>query len=210
MISISIQDLTKFYNTKVIIEGLSFQKNHGIIGVSGPNGSGKSTLLKCLSFLIRPKRGTIRYFENDKELLKEDIRSRIGYVAPYINLYEELTVLENARFIRDLTGSDRSEEELIILLRELQLNDLISKPFGKLSTGQQQRTKLAVAMIRKPDILMLDEPGSNLDTSGLSMMNELMQKAKDRGTLVIIASNDERELRICDHMIELNIHEHLT
>ncbi|MFN1834620.1 ATP-binding cassette domain-containing protein [Balneola sp. MJW-20] len=203
MISISVQDLTKYYNTKVIFEGLSFQKNKGIVGISGPNGSGKSTLLKCMAYLLRPKRGTVDYYENDSLLDKEDVKNRIGYVAPYINLYEELTVMENARFISELTGTDLTDQSLKQLLKDLQLSELMSKPFGKLSTGQQQRTKIAVAMIRKPAILMLDEPGSNLDISGLTMLNELILKTKEKGALVILASNDERELSICDHIIDL-------
>lgn len=204
MITIRLQGLSKSYNDRMIFRDIDLPKTGGIIGISGPNGSGKSTLLRCLAFLMKPLRGEITYFRNEDELSTEDVRQTTGYLAPYINLYEELTVLENARFINELTNTRMPEGELIELLKDLQLGALIRKPFGKLSTGQQQRSKLAISLIRRPEILFLDEPGSNLDRSGLELLDRILEKYDDSGALIFLASNDERELKRCTDRIDLN------
>ncbi|HCD53311.1 MAG TPA: heme ABC exporter ATP-binding protein CcmA [Balneolaceae bacterium] len=204
MIVLQAEQLAKTYNKRVIFEDLSFSHSNGILGIAGYNGSGKSTLLKCLAGLARPSNGTITWKEHDNELQKDEIRPRIGYAAPYINLYAELTALENLEFIADLNTGNTLHPELDELLEFVQMSEFKQQLFKQLSTGQQQRIKLAAALLRNPDILFLDEPGSNLDDKGHELVKSIAFQQKEEDKLVIIASNDPAEIDLCDQAIRLN------
>lgn len=204
MISLQVQGLTRKYNRKTILKGLTFAHSKGTLGIAGPNGSGKSTLMKCLAFLLRPNAGTIQWSENGSPLPSEKVRSLIGYAAPYINLYEELSVTENLEFLAKLGGSTPEPGFYRELLEKVQMHGFEHRLFKTLSTGQQQRVKLAASLVRSPGILFLDEPGSNLDEKGNSLVANIVQEQAQNNTLVIIASNDMREIGLCDQVIELD------
>ena len=203
MISLQVEQLTKKFNQNTIFSGLSFEHQKGVIGISGANGSGKSTLMKCLSFLLRPNSGDIMWKKNELLMNQKEVKSLIGYAAPYINLYAELSVVENLRFLTEASGTPSDDEKLLNLLQKVQIPHLEHQLFGSLSTGQQQRAKLAAALVRNPDILMLDEPGSNLDEKGHLLVSEIVKEASEAGKLVFLASNDPAEIALCDSVIKL-------
>jgi len=203
MLSLEVKQLTKSYNRRMVLSNLSFVHSEGILGISGANGSGKSTLLKCLSFLLRPKNGTIIWKENSNILSKEDIKPLISFSAPYVNLYSELTSFENLEFIQEVSGKGKNPELIREILDFVQMEDFSSQLFKQLSTGQQQRIKLASSLVRNPRILFLDEPGSNLDEKGHELVSKIVQHQKHNGTLVVIASNNPAEIELCDNVIEL-------
>lgn len=201
MISVKATDLTKKFNNKIIFQGLSFEHRNGVFGIAGDNGSGKSTLLKCLAYLLRPNSGKVEWKKSEKLLSQKEMKSQLGYAAPYINLYAELTVAENLQFLKEARGNISSEKDLFNLLRRCQILHLKDQLFGSLSTGQQQRAKLAAALVNDPDILMLDEPGSNLDKDGHALVSSIIENEVSKGTLVIIASNDPDEISLCHHVL---------
>ncbi|MFP8489172.1 ATP-binding cassette domain-containing protein [Gracilimonas sp. Q87] len=201
MISVKATDLTKKFNNKIIFQGLSFEHRNGVFGIAGDNGSGKSTLLKCLAYLLRPNSGNIEWKKSEKLLSQKEMKSQLGYAAPYINLYAELTVAENLQFLKEARGNVSSEKDLFNLLKRCQILHLKDQLFGSLSTGQQQRTKLAAALVNDPDTLMLDEPGSNLDKDGHALVSSIIENEVSKGTLVIIASNDPDEISLCHHVL---------
>ena len=203
MISLSVKGLTKRYNRKPIFIDLSFEHTNGVLGIAGSNGSGKSTLLKCLAYLTRAQKGTIEWKKQELELTKDDIKGRVGYAAPYINLYDELTSYENLEFLLQVAGMSIQMTHINSLIDQVQMKDHRQKLFKSLSTGQRQRIKIAAALIRKPDIVLLDEPGSNLDESGQELIKKIVNMQKAKNKLVIIASNDPREIKLCDQVIEL-------
>ncbi|HKK25083.1 MAG TPA: ABC transporter ATP-binding protein, partial [Gracilimonas sp.] len=166
MISVKATDLSKKFNAKVIFQGLTFEHEKGVFGIAGDNGSGKSTLLKCLAFLLRPNSGKIEWTHSEDPLSQNEVKTRLGYAAPYINLYAELTVAENLKFLKEARGELCHSDMLNSLLNRCQIDHLRDRLFGNLSTGQQQRAKLAAALVNEPELLMLDEPGSNLDRNG--------------------------------------------
>ncbi|HBX64817.1 MAG: hypothetical protein CL670_05490 [Balneola sp.] len=182
---------------------LSFSHSEGILGVSGANGSGKSTLLKCLSYLLRPNSGDIIWKKDEQIMNQKEVKAHIGYAAPYINLYAELSVFENLKFLVEAGGIPAKTGELINLLERVQVPHLKDQLFGSLSTGQQQRAKLAASLVRNPKILMLDEPGSNLDEKGHALVSTIVKEASASGALVFLASNDPNEISLCDSVIEL-------
>ncbi|MEX0723714.1 MAG: ABC transporter ATP-binding protein [Gracilimonas sp.] len=203
MISLQVDNLTKKFNRHIIFSSLSFEHENGILGISGANGSGKSTLMKCLAFLLRPTSGSILW-KDDKHLMNQkELKARIGFAAPYINLYTELSVLENLRFLIEAGGNRANEEQLAKLLQRVEISHLKDQLYGSLSTGQQQRAKLASALVRDPDVLMLDEPGSNLDEKGHELVTRIVQEAYEDGKLIFIASNDPSEIALCDKIIEM-------
>ncbi|MEX0719445.1 MAG: ABC transporter ATP-binding protein [Balneolaceae bacterium] len=205
MISLRAKKLFKKFNQKTIFKELSFEHSEGVLGISGANGSGKSTLIKCLAFLLRPNNGSVEWLRDGKELEQREVKMCIGFAAPYINLYTELSVLENLRFLVEVGGIQADEQHLKKLLHRVQISHLEHQLFGSLSTGQQQRAKLASALLRNPGILLLDEPGSNLDKQGNELVSEIVKNAASNGTLVILASNNSEEIKLCDQVIELAV-----
>lgn len=203
MISLKAKNLRKKFNTKTVFEGLSFEHHTGVLGISGSNGSGKSTLLKCLAYLLRPHSGSV-VWKNDEHLMNQkEVKSHIGYAAPYINLYAELSVAENLIFLMEAGGAQAKTEEIHTLLERAQIPHLRDQLFGSLSTGQQQRAKLAAALVRNPKILMLDEPGSNLDEKGHELVSSIVHSEAEKGTLIFLASNDPNEIDLCDEVIDM-------
>lgn len=203
MIELSVTHLTKKYNQKVIFGDLNFTHSKGILGISGSNGSGKSTLLKCLAGLLRPNKGEIVWHFNSQKFKTSEIKKKIGYAAPYINLYDDLTVLENLEFLAEISGQSHDQRFFSELLNKTETDIFQHKLFKSLSTGQQQRAKLAASLIKKPKILFWDEPGSNLDQKGRTLVENIAKDEAEKETCVIIASNDVEEISLCDNIIRV-------
>lgn len=205
MIHLKADNLEKRFGQKSVFSNLSIDTKTPVLGIAGVNGSGKSTLLKCLAGLLKPTSGSVQWTVNGKKIKRTDVKNRLGFAAPYVQLYEELTIRENLEFIRNV----RSLSQLISisnLLEPLGASQLLELHFGELSTGQQQRIKLAASIIHDPEILLLDEPGSNLDEAGKEMIASLVEQYKTSNRMVVIASNQQDELALCNEIIELSKH----
>lgn len=205
MIHLQATSLSKFFGRKEVFSGLSFSYETTVLGISGANGSGKSTLLKCLTGLMKPSSGTVNWKVRDADLTLKTLKRHLGFAAPYIQLYEELTAEENLKFLTNLQNG-RPAEPVESLLNRFEVKELASRTYGTLSTGQQQRIKLAAAILHSPEILILDEPGSNLDASGQSAVKHLVAEYRDNQKMVLLASNQGSELDLCDEILNLNQH----
>lgn len=202
MVTLKVDKLTKSYASVPVFRSLSFQFNGGIIGIAGPNGSGKSTLMRCVSGLTRPTSGSVAWTVDQDNYSSGTISTTLGYAAPYVQLYEELTTSENLTFIRNL----RSAQACVSIpdLNEVfALSEFIDSPFGELSSGQQQRAKLAAAAIHRPSVLCLDEPGTNLDEAGHRIVKQMIRSCIENNGMVLLASNQPRELDLCDHILQV-------
>ena len=202
MIELNVRQLGKSFGPRQVFSGLSFEFGKGVLGIAGPNGSGKSTLLKCLGNLLLPTRGTIQWLEGGRVLEGQHFQQKLGYAAPYINLYDELSCRENLSFlakVRHINGGLSIGRRL----EEVQLSHVADRLFGKLSTGQQQRLRLASALFHGPDILMLDEPGSNLDDEGQKLIAGIVEQFRSPGKMLIIASNNQHELDLCGRIFSV-------
>lgn len=204
MIQLSIQSLGKRYGNQHVFDNLSYRCSSTILGIAGKNGSGKSTFLKCCTGLIKPSAGTVVWTENGESATPSQIKRRVGFAAPYIQLYEELSVNENLQFLNDLQKSPIPISGLPELLDRFQAGHLSDKLYGKLSTGQKQRVKLAAAVLKNPSVLVLDEPGSNLDEAGREMVKALTEQCRHENQMVLLASNLTGELDLCDEILDLN------
>lgn len=204
MIHLTVSSLYKNYGAVTALSDISFHATSDIIGVSGHNGSGKSTLLKCLAGILKPTRGEIIWEFDGVMKKKENLLQNLGFSAPYINLYEELTVIENLHFIIEIRNrfNTRKIPEILEYFDCLPFKDSL---FGSLSTGQQQRARLAAATLHDPEVLLLDEPGSNLDQKGRNLVKKISEQYRGRNQgMLIIASNQKEELDLCNQIIDLN------
>ena len=202
--------LSRSFGTRKIIGPLSFSVESGrVLGIAGENGSGKTTLLKVLAGLIRPSEGHARIFlegeEAESGYAPRDAPWCIGWVAPDLALYGELTAEENLDFLQRVRGLAPVPDRARALLEGvgLPLDSHSKKPLGVLSTGQRQRVKLAYATLHEPGVLLLDEPGANLDEAGRAIVQKVVAEQRGRG-IAVIASNDVRDLALADERLSLS------
>ncbi|MFQ5891249.1 MAG: ATP-binding cassette domain-containing protein [Candidatus Methanofastidiosia archaeon] len=199
MIKLKVENLSKKFGSKLVFENLSFEIESGkVFGVTGPNGSGKTTLLNILANLESPSRGKVKIFLDEG---KKD-RNSIGLVSDSFSLYEELTAYENLKFFSQVRNLKKSKEEILELLNFFSLKGRAEDPLSTFSSGMKQRMKLAFALLSSPQILLLDEPTSNLDFEGVEKVLQVLREQRKRG-LVVLATNDARKLEWCDEFLEL-------
>jgi len=166
----------------------------------GENGAGKSTLLRVLAGLLRPTHGTVRLFG---ELDPHDARERIGYMSHAPMLYDELTGQENLDYFRKLYPG-RACLEPADVLRQVGLDPALPRTLGQYSQGMRQRTSLARVLLSMPELLLLDEPFSNMDVESAHQMVELLARFR-QGSRTIVITTHQRELAapIADYVIRL-------
>lgn len=203
MVELKVNSLSKTYTSERVLKNLSFEFSGGIIGIAGPNGSGKSTLMRCISGLTTPTDGSVQWIVSGEEFSNKTVTHALGYAAPYVQLYDELTASENLQFISDLRSTQNCEP-MSVLIQTFDLSDFSDSLFGELSSGQQQRVKLAAAAIHQPKILCLDEPGTNLDEAGHSIVKNMADTCIKNKGMVLLASNQARELDLCEYVVELD------
>lgn len=200
-IKIEAQGLTKKFNRAILFRGLGFSLVPGrSLAVTGPNGSGKSTLLEITALLRRPTLGGVAYSINGVPAQSGDVRSIIGFSSPKINPYGDLTGIENIAFAS--AGDNFSDAEK--LLRKFNLYRDRDKMVKYYSSGMRQRIRFLLAVINNPPVLILDEPGANMDRQGRDIIHEFIDSVKsDR--IIIIATNDDEEAALCGERIQLGV-----
>lgn len=204
MFKVTVQRLSKRFGNKTIFKNIDFESKYSSFGISGYNGSGKTTLLKCLGYMLRPSTGSVTWSQDENEWTPEIFRLKSGYAAPYINHYAELTSLENLFFIGRLRQVPEYTYRSKEILRSIGLSEHMEEAFGNLSSGQQQRLKLAANLLYEPDILFLDEPGTNLDDEGHSLVEKIIGEWRDKKKMIVLASNDHRELDLVEEVIKVD------
>ena len=204
-VRLRFRGIGKRYHRRVVLSGVSGEVGPGeVLLVTGPNGSGKSTLLQILAGLVRATRGTVRYEEGEAALPRERWRHRVGVVAPALALYEELTGMENLEFLARVRGLGTARERCRGLLERVGLDPSRRTPVGGYSTGMRQRLKIAQALLHEPPVLLLDEPGSNLDPEGQDWLARLVEELRAGERTIVVATNDRDEMRWGDRRVELS------
>ena len=181
---ISAKELSKRYGFKRVLEGLTFDVARGdFLVVTGPNGSGKTTLLRLCVGLAIPTAGTLEI---------EPHRSRIGFLGHEPLVYRELTILENLDLYGRLYRVPERRERIGMLLERFGLWDSRRERASALSRGQLQRLALCRAVLHKPDLLILDEPFSGLDTDGAALLDRELTGMRGQRTLLVATHDPER------------------
>ncbi len=201
--TIELKDVTKVFGRRLIFNKINFKLNSGnVYGLAGSNGSGKSTLSKIIAGILSPTRGKVIHSDNGKEIILEKLHNYIGFVSPYLVLYDEFTAEENLIHFAKIRGIDYSEERAKYLLDFFGIYNRRKDLLKAYSSGMKQRMKFIFAMQHEPRMLLLDEPTSNLDNAGKEKVYEAV-KDYSKENIVIIASNESVDLALCSEIIEI-------
>ena len=199
---LKVEGLYKSYGKDTILEDFNLQADRGeIIGLVGENGAGKSTLLRIIATLNRPTSGEVYIDERSYRKNYKKIRQKIGYVPQEIELWEELSVMENMRFFEALSSVSRSVAELKKMLSDLHLEKYNTK-VNRLSGGMKRKLNLAISLMHAPELLLLDEPTAGIDLKSRIEIGKFLKALSDKGTLIIYTSHDMTEIKeLCDRTI---------
>ena len=200
MSDLRARGLAKRFGARRVFGPLDFEVASGkVIAVIGRNGAGKSTLLKIVAGLERASRGEIVWRDQKSE---DQQRLLCGLAAPDAPHPRELSVLENLDFVSSVRGLKLGKDDLLSHLESCGLHGREHDLAGELSSGLRTRLSLSIATLHAPPILLLDEPGANLDESGRALLHRVLEVQRTRG-IALVATNDAREADLCDVRIEL-------
>jgi lipopolysaccharide export system ATP-binding protein len=191
-------DLVKQYGQRAVVNGVSIHASCGeIVGLLGPNGAGKTTTFYMVVGLVRPNSGTIAFRGEMITRMPVYRRARLGlgYLAQEASVFRKLTVEENVLAILEtmrLTKAERTDraEEL---LASLSLTKVAKQRAYTLSGGERRKLEIARALVRKPAILMLDEPFSGVDPLAVHDIQEIVKGLRNRGLGIIVTDHNVRE-----------------
>jgi ABC-type multidrug transport system ATPase subunit len=200
---ISLTDAGKRFNRDWIFRHLTYEFSAGqSYAIIGPNGSGKSTLLQVLSGGMHLNEGSGEWTIDNKQLAGENIYNYISICAPYLEVVEEMTLIEFLNFhagFKPFVSSITSESIIAIL----GLENAVNKQIRNYSSGMRQRVKLAQSIFSDVPVVLLDEPCTNLDAAGIHLYQQLINEHCKNRT-VIVSSNDEVEYGFCKARININ------
>jgi heme exporter protein A len=203
-LKLTLSDIAASYGARTVFRGISLTLRQGeTLVVSGANGSGKSTLLRLLCGLQRPTSGTIGYYWRGSTYAPNEAAPLIGWVAPDLTLYRDLTALENLRFFAQVRRQQCHDGELDALLTRVGLGGRGEDRVSSYSSGMVQRLRYAYALLHSPPVLLLDEPTVTLDERGAAVVADVITAQREVG-ITVIATNDPRELRFGDYVLELH------
>jgi heme exporter protein A len=201
---LTLENIGKDFGHRRIFDKISFNLESGkSAAIVGPNGSGKTTLVRIVCGLIRPSRGKVVYSVNQKRIEIQEVYKHISLVGPYLELYEELTAIENLLFFAKMKRVANARAKILSLMDQLNLTDREHDYVRTYSSGMRQRLKYVFALLSDPEILILDEPTSNLDADGIIRVYEIMRNQKNK-KILLIATNDQDDLKFGDFQIAVN------
>jgi len=194
---LELENLTMLYKNGRGAEDISFALAPGeVLGLLGPNGSGKTTTMKAIAGLVRPTRGSVRICGVDVTERHEDAMKHTGCLIEAPALYEHMTAYQNlklaARFY-DTVDDSRIDEVLRLVEMDKYKKDKVSS----FSLGMRQRIGLALALLSRPRLLILDEPANGLDIEGMVYVREVVCGAAAQGAAVLISSHLAHEIELC-------------
>ena len=199
---IEVKGLTKYYGKFLAVDKINFSiKNGDIFGFLGPNGAGKTSTIKMLVGLLKPSSGTA--IIDGKDIVKQivEIKKTVGVVTEDSNLYDELSVADNLRFVGQLYGVSRQEREKRIneLLKRFDFEGKGDVKFSKLSKGMKRKVVICAALMHNPKILFLDEPTTGLDILSVRILHAMIKELNKMGVTIFLTTHyiDEAE-QLCD------------
>lgn len=205
---VTFENINMAFDEKTVLDNINFEiPENELVTILGPSGCGKSTTLMLISGLMFPTAGKI--FFGDKEVTKLDaVDRKVGMVFQNYALYPHLTVSQNIQFPLKMEKmkKDKREARALELARLVKIEDQIDKKPSELSGGQQQRVAIARALAKEPDLLLMDEPLSNLDARlRIEMREEIRRIQQETGVTTVFVTHDQEEaLSISDHIMVLN------
>jgi heme exporter protein A len=192
------------YGARVALQPVSFDiGGPGVVAVTGENGSGKSTLLRILAGLMRSTRGATTLEVGGVAVPPRERRHHVGLATPELSFYEEFTAEENLKFAADARGLTNVQFAVQDALAKTGLTTRAGDRVAAFSSGMKQRLRLGFAVLHRPVVLLLDEPGSHLDAEGRAVVERLVLDHSAAG-LVVIATNEPQEMELARNRIQLS------
>ncbi len=185
-IAIDAVGVARRFGARWVLRGVDLQVRPGeMVGLLGANGSGKSTLLRILGTLLKPSAGGATIYGHDVVKSPDEVRRQIGFLAHTPGLYDDLTARENLQFAASMLGLENAK--LDEALDRVGLGGVRNERVRGFSAGMQRRLSMARLLLRNARVLLLDEPYSNLDVAGISLMNELIgESVKGGGAALVV------------------------
>lgn len=171
-----------------------------VVGIFGPNGAGKTTFLRLLATLLKPSGGTLKLFGSDHH--EPAVRQKIGFLGHESFLYPDLTPDENLTFYGRAYRLTDLPKRITDILRQVDLSDWRNTPVRTFSRGMEQRLALARTLLHEPDLLLLDEPYTGLDSYGVVTLQRTLARAKTQRKTVMLTTHDfALGLESCDRAL---------
>lgn len=201
--TLTLDNLVKYFGRRLVFNGINATFESGnVYGISGPNGSGKSTIVKIIANLISPTRGKVIHKNGDKIIEAEKLHDYIGFVSPYLFLYDEFTAEENLIHISNVRGIKYNRERADYLFGQFNILERKNDLLRGYSSGMKQRLKFIFALLHEPRLIILDEPTSNLDNAGKDKVYDIIS-AEAKNNLILIASNEDSDLQLCKEILKI-------
>jgi heme ABC exporter ATP-binding subunit CcmA len=201
--AVSLRGVTRLFDGLPAISQVTLSVAVGeTVWLRGSNGSGKSTLLKVVATALSPTYGSGMILGQDLRTGRARIRRRSDFLGHQSRLYEDLTAVENLRFVCSMYEVDR--DRIGPALQRVGLDEVADIRTGSFSQGMRQRLALARCIIRCPDLVLLDEPYAGLDADSRIVVNDLLAATRRRGGTVLLASHEAPPASLVDRSITLD------
>lgn len=199
MNTITTEALTKSFNATEVLRDVSLSISQGeIFGLLGPNGAGKTTTVECIGGMISQDTGTVQVLGIDPQAEPQRVRRRLGYQMQSSTLPADLRVGEALRMFAAFYSDPVEPSEL---LETVGLSTVSKRAFGVLSGGQKQRLSIALALIGRPQVVILDEITTGLDPEGRHDVWQLIERIRSNGVTILLVSHSLEEVqRLCDRI----------
>lgn len=190
-LAIELRNVTKRYSGHKVLKNLNQSVERGqILVVFGSNGSGKTTLLNLIATVMMPTYGSVIVEGFDSLTQGTQVRKMIGLVTHDHLLYQNLTGLENLRYYSHLYGVPDNEDRIDLLATDLQIAKHLTSRVWTLSNGIQKRLSIVRALLHDPQVLLLDEPETGLDSDALSLTHTILSRHRERGGACVVVTHD--------------------
>jgi len=205
----SMKNVVKRYGEQTVVDHLNMEVIRGeILGLLGPNGAGKSTTINMLCGLINADGGDVTLFGQRQSVKNLQVRHEFGLVTQDITLFNELTAIENLRYVGGLYGLRGAELNTRVdeVLDFIELKDHAKKKPKQLSGGMKRRLNIGCALLHKPKLIIMDEPTVGIDPQSRNHILESVKKLAEQGVTVIYTSHYMEEVEaVCDRIIIMDL-----
>jgi ABC-2 type transport system ATP-binding protein len=203
---LEVNNLSKSFGKRKVLNNIDFDIYEGdIVGLIGPNGAGKTTLIKTILSLYKYDTGSVKICGFDTKTNLEDALSKIGSVIENPDMYKSLTGRKNLRII-SLINDIKDEKYIDEMVKFVNLENRIDDKVKKYSLGMKQRLGIACALIKRPKLLILDEPTNGLDPGGIKELRKILKTISEKENMsILISSHILSEVEnICDRIMIIN------
>ena len=202
--AIAVDRLVKRYKAATAVDDISFRLATGsITGLLGGNGAGKTTTIAMIMGLVSPTSGSVSVLGADMPRERYRVLHRMNFESPYVDMPMRLTVRQNLSVFAQLYGVADPAARIAALAADLDLDEFLDRPNGKLSAGQKTRVSLAKSLLNKPDVLLLDEPTASLDPDTADWVRGRLERYRiENAATILLASHNMTEVeRLCERVI---------